>query len=179
MSPSMDILISSNLERLLYLLFGSQRCASLMNDLKESGRYSITEDELKVLNESFVGYYTEETQCQETVKRTLEKENRLIDTHTAIAVSAAERYMFDTEAKSAMLIVSTASAYKFASDVLLSIRGQKPQNDLDAPKMLSEATGTEIPKPLIDALSKETVHTDVFDKGKDNMAQAVISFAIN
>ena len=56
--------------------------------------------------------------------------------------------------------------------------GIKPENDLDAPLMLKEATNTEIPKPLIDALSKETIHTDVFDKGKDSMAQAVMSFAL-
>ncbi|MBQ8302050.1 MAG: threonine synthase [Clostridia bacterium] len=178
MSPSMDILISSNLERLLYLLFGSERCAKLMKELSECGRYELTAEELASLKESFAGYFTDEDDCRATVKRTFEKENRLIDTHTSVAMSAAERYMNDCEAKSAMLVVSTASAYKFAGDVLLSLTGAKPENDLDAPLMLKEATNTEIPAPLLDALSKKPIHTDVYGKDKYSMAEAVFSFAI-
>ena len=177
MSPSMDILISSNLERLLYLLFGSDRCSALMKELSECGRYRLTEKELSALRDSFVGYYTDEDDCRATVKRIFEKENRLIDTHTAIAMSAAERYMSDHEAKSAMLVVSTASAYKFAGDVLLSLTGSKPENDLDAPEMLFEHTGVEIPSPLVEALSKDPVHTDIYDKEKYSLAEAVFSFA--
>ena len=86
--------------------------------------------------------------------------------------------MNDYEAKSAMLVVSTASAYKFAGDVLLSLTGSKPENDLDAPLMLKEATNTEIPSPLLDALSKKPIHTDVYGKDKHSMAEAVFSFAI-
>ena len=176
MSPSMDILISSNLERLIYLLFGSERCAALMKELQENGKYRLTEDELSVLQESFVGYCTDEEECQATVKRIYENENRLIDTHTAVAVSAAERYMSDHKAKSRMLVVSTASAYKFASDVLLSLTGSKPENDLDAPEMLKTATSTEIPAPLLEVLSKNPIHTDVCEKDKDSMARAVYAF---
>jgi threonine synthase len=176
MSPSMDILISSNLERLIYLLFGSERCAALMKELQENGKYRLTEDELSVLQESFVGYCTDEEECQATVKRIYENENRLIDTHTAVAVSAAERYMSDHKAKSRMLVVSTASAYKFASDVLLSLTGSKPKNDLDAPEMLKAATATEIPAPLLEVLSKNPIHTGVCEKDKDSMARAVYAF---
>ena len=177
MSPSMDILISSNLERLLYLLFGSDRCASLMAELATSGRYSLSAEELSLIKESFVGYYTDEDGCRKTVKAVYENENRLIDTHTAVAVSAAERYMSESEAKRAMLVVSTASAYKFASDVLLSITGEKPDNDLDAPALLQRLTGTELPKPLSDALAREPVHTDVYGRDKYSLAEAVFSFA--
>ena len=177
MSPSMDILISSNLERLLYLLFGSERCSTLMGELSSGGRYSLSEDELRLVQESFVGYFTDEDECRATVKRIYENENRLIDTHTAVAVSAAERYMSESEAKLKMLIVSTASAYKFAADVLLSLTGSKPEDDLDALQLLHEATSTEIPMPLADALSKEPVHTDVCSKDKPAMAKAVYSFA--
>ena len=177
MSPSIDILISSNLERLLYLLFGSERCAALMSELNKFGRYSLTSDELSLLQESFVGYYTDEEECLATVKRVYENENRLIDTHTSVAVSAAERYMSDAEATDAMLVVSTASAYKFAGDVLLSVSGKKPECDLDAPMALHSVTGVEIPSPLLSVLSKEPVHLAVYDKEK--MAEAVYSFAID
>ena len=76
-----------------------------------------------------------------------------------------------------MLVVSTASAYKFASDVLLSITGEKPDNDLDAPALLQRLTGTELPKPLSDALAREPVHTDVYGRDKYSLAEAVFSFA--
>ena len=174
MSPSMDILISSNLERLIYLLFGSERCSALMNELKENGRYALTSEELKALRESFIGYYTDEEECKETVKRIYEKENRLIDTHTAVAVSAAERYMSEHEAKSCMLVVSTASAYKFAGDVLLSIKGEKPLDDLLAPEMLYNLSSVEIPSPLKSILTKTPIHKGVISK--DTMAESVIDF---
>ena len=177
MSPSMDILISSNLERLLYLSFGSERCAECMSKLVANGRYELSDDELKVIRESFVGYYADEADCRETVKRVYEKENRLIDTHTAVAVSSAERYMNDNKAKNKMLVVSTASPYKFAGDVLLSITGSKPEDDLNAPSVLNALTGVEIPSPLKRILDKSPIHSDVIDK--ENMPDAVLDFVLN
>ena len=177
MSPSMDILISSNLERLLYLLLGSERCAELMKQLSEFGRYQLTEAELALLNESFVGYYADEENCSSTVKNIYENENRLIDTHTSVAVFSAEQYMSENKAKNKMLVVSTASPYKFAGDVLLSLTGDKPENDLDAPDMLYRLTGEEIPLPLKNALGKAAIHKEVIDKS--DMADTVISFALS
>ncbi|MBQ7325977.1 MAG: threonine synthase [Clostridia bacterium] len=176
MSPSMDILISSNLERLLYLLFGSERCSTLMKELGECGRYELTADELARLREDFVGYYTDEDDCAATISRCYKKENRLIDTHTSVALSAAQRYMSPGEATSAMLVVSTASAYKFAGDVMLSLTGEKPEDDLLAPALLREYSGVEIPLPLENALSKEAVHKVVIDREK--MVDSVRDFAL-
>ncbi len=175
MSPSMDILISSNLERLLYLLFGSERCSALMRELSECGRYELTRDELSELNRDFIGYYTDEDQCAAAICSCYKKENRLIDTHTAVALCAADKYMSDHKARSAMLVVSTASAYKFAGDVLLSLTGEKPENDLTAPMLLREYSGVEIPLPLVNVLSKEPVHKELI--GKEKMAKAVLAFA--
>ena len=176
MSPSMDILISSNLERLLYLLFGSERCSTLMKELGECGRYELTADELARLREDFVGYYTDEDDCAATISRCYKQENRLIDTHTSVALSAAQRYMSLGEATSAMLVVSTASAYKFAGDVMLSLTGEKPEDDLLAPALLREYSGVEIPLPLENALSKEAVHKVVIDREK--MVDSVRDFAL-
>ena len=176
MSPSMDILISSNLERLLYLLFGSERCSTLMKELGECGRYELTSNELARLREDFVGYYTDEDECAATISRCYKNENRLIDTHTSVALSAAQRYMSLGEATSAMLVVSTASAYKFAGDVMLSLTGEKPEDDLLAPALLREYSGVEIPLPLENALSKEAVHKVVIDREK--MVDSVIGFAL-
>lgn len=177
MSPSMDILISSNLERLLYLLFGSEKCTEFMRKLSADGKYELTREELEAISESFVGYYTDEDDCAGTVKKVYEYENRLIDTHTAVAVSSAERYMNENEAKNKMLVVSTASAYKFAGDVLLSITGSKPENDLDAPSMLNSMTGVDIPAPLESAMKKSPIHKGVISK--EEMTDAVLNFALS
>lgn len=176
MSPSMDILISSNLERLLYVTLGQKKCAEYMRKLAAEGKYSLEASELALINESFVGYYSDEDDCAKTIKDTYENENRLIDTHTSVAVFAANRYMKDYEAKSKMLVVSTASPYKFAGDVLLSLTGEKPCDDLDAPKALFSMTGVAVPSPLETVLSKQPIHLGVIDK--DNMADSVIDFAL-
>ena len=177
MSPSMDILISSNLERLLYLLFGSEKCAEFMRKLGAEGKYTLSNDELEVIRESFEGYYAGEEECKATVKRIYENEDRLIDTHTAVAASCAEQYINENEAKVKMLVVSTASAYKFAGDVLLSLTGSKPENDLDAPSMLNSITGVDIPAPLESAMKKSPIHEGVISK--EAMADAVLNFALN
>ena len=115
--------------------------------------------------------------CADCIKSTFENENRLIDTHTAVALSAAERFMNDEKAKSPMLVVSTASAYKFAADVLRSLGKEGPEMDINAPMLLRDATGVEIPAPLLQALSKKAVHLDVIDK--EDQATRVIDFALS
>ena len=177
MSPSMDILISSNLERLLYVTLGCEKCAEYMRKLNEYGEYTLDGTELAKINESFVGYSATENDCADTIKKTYKNEGRLIDTHTSVAVFCAERYMSDNEARSLMLVVSTASAYKFAGDVVLSLTGFKPEDDLDAPQALLAATGVDIPYPLEGILSKQPIHLDVIDK--ENMAESVLNFALN
>jgi threonine synthase len=177
MSPSMDILISSNLERLLYLALGADKTRSYMQSLNENGKYRLTNEEFAKISEHFVGYYTDEEDCKATVKSVFEKKNRLIDTHTAVAVCAADRYMNDSNATSPMLVVSTASAYKFAADVLLSLSGSKPEDDLDALKLLEQLTGEPIPTPLSEILGKTPIHTKVIEKSE--MKESVISFALD
>lgn len=175
MSPSMDILISSNLERLLYTLFGADRCAECMRRLNSEGRYEISCEELAVIRESFVGYYTDEEGCKATIKATFDG-GSLIDTHTAVAVSAADRFMREAASDRKMLVVSTASPYKFAGDVLLSLTGEKPEDDLLAPELLMKKSGVDIPLPLKRILSLTPKHTDVIDKEK--MPEAVLEFAL-
>ena len=176
MSPSMDILISSNLERLLYTVIGADATRNYMQSLNEKGEYKLTSEEFAKINEHFVGYYTDEEECKRTVKEVYEKEKRLIDTHTAVAVSAAKRYMNENEARP-MLVVSTASAYKFAADVLLSLSGSKPEDDLDALGLLENLTGEAIPAPLSRVIGKTPTHTSVIEK--ECMKESVIDFALN
>jgi threonine synthase len=177
MSPSMDILISSNLERLLYTVVGTERTAEYMKKLATDGEYTLTPDEFSKICADFVGYYTSEDDCRATVKRIYEKEGCLIDTHTAVAVSAAERYINDGKTAAKVLVVSTASPYKFAGDVLLSLTGEKPEDDLLAPAALLEYTGTPIPAPLSQTLSKTPVHLGVIDR--EAMPESVLEFALD
>ena len=177
MSPSMDILISSNLERLLYTTLGAESTKAYMESLNSEGKYKLTETEFEKIKEHFVGYFTDEEDCRETVKRVYEKENRLIDTHTAVAVCAASRYMSDNKTDCPMLVVSTASAYKFAADVLLSLSGKKPEDDIDALELLCNLTGEPIPEPLAKVIGKAAIHTAVIEK--DTMKDSVRDFALN
>ena len=176
MSPSMDILISSNLERLLYVMFGTEKCAEYMRKLGAEGKYQLSKEELAKVQESFVGFYTDEDECRECIKRTQNSTRHLIDTHTSVAVAAAERFMNENKESGAMLVVSTASPYKFAGDVLLSLTGSKPECDLDAPALLEELTGVAMPEPLRRVLSREPRHTEVIEKG--DMRSAVLEFAL-
>ncbi len=177
MSPSMDILISSNLERLLYTVAGCDKTRELMCQLSECGKYSVDDDTFKKIRESFVGYYTDEEDCAATIKGTYENENRLIDTHTAVAVSSARRFMSDYKTAEPMLVVSTASPYKFAGDVLASLAGKKPEDDLMAPEMLKALTGVDIPTPLARILGLTPIHLDVIDK--EAMQASVREFALS
>ena len=168
MSPSMDILISSNLERLLFVTLGAEKTATYMEKLNTVGKYELSPADFEKISESFVGYYTDEEKTAETIKDTLENKNCLIDTHTAVAVSAADSYKLDYKAERKMLVVSTASAFKFANDVLSSIRGFKEESDLTAPAALEKLTGVKMPKPLASVLSKKIIHTEVIESGDMN-----------
>ncbi len=174
-SPSMDILISSNLERLLYLTFGSEKTREYMKALGECGRYELSCDELQKINETFVGYCTSEENTLATVKETFENKNCLIDTHTAVAVYAKNRYSEEYKAERKILVVSTASAYKFAYDVFSAIAGHKPNDELSALKELSVLTKTAIPYPLKDIADRKIIHTSEINRS--DMENATIEFA--
>ena len=175
-SPSMDILISSNLERLLYVLLGKEKTREYMKKLNSDGKYKLTSDELAKVQEHFVGYFTDEDMCKATVKNIYTNVNSLIDTHTAVAVNAAERYADDYKAERKMLVVSTASPYKFAADVLLSLKGSKPADDLMALEELNKYTSVDIPAPLAGILTKEAIHTEIIERTE--MKNAVRGFAL-
>ena len=174
-SPSMDILISSNLERLLYVTIGSAKTAEYMAKLAAEGRYELSKSELALIQKHFVGYYTTEEQTKQTIAKIYKNKNCLIDTHTAVAAYAAECYANDSKAERKILAVSTASPYKFARDVYLSISGTEPRDELSALSELSELTGVEIPSPLGELSNKKILHSETIDKCE--MEDATLSFA--
>ena len=153
-SPSMDILISSNLERLLYFTAGPERTKAYMQQLSQSGRYEIRRSELEQIRSYFRGGFTDEKQTLSEIKTTFKTTGRLIDTHTAVAFRQAELYAADNT--ETVVTVSTASPYKFAADVLKAL-GKKDaggRGTLSPLYSLSEQTKTEIPLPLASLESK-------------------------
>ena len=148
MSPSMDILISSNLERLLYFMAGSLRTAGYMASLNKTGAYTVEPEIKAAIDESFCGFYADEAQTAATIREVMEKYNYLADTHTAVALCAAKQYVEMTKDTKPMIVASTASPYKFANDVYCSLYGEKLSDPLAALDELSTKTATEIPYPL-------------------------------
>ena len=163
MSPSMDILISSNLERLLCFSAGKEQTAAYMDSLASTGAYEVSGDVKSKIDESFCGYFTDEAETAATIKKYYDEYGYLSDTHTAVALNAAERYIAESKDTTPMVVASTASPYKFASDVCRSLGMEKPEDDMDALAMLSDFTKTEITYPLRDLASREVRFTEVID----------------
>ncbi len=173
-SPSMDILISSNLERLLFTVAGAERTAEYMSKLNSCGAYTVSSDILLKIKSSFIGICTNEAETRATISSVFKNKNYLIDTHTSVAMAAAEKYINAYEAERKVLVVSTASPYKFAKDVYSSLVSENSCTDLEAPELLSAHTGTEIPLPLSSLCDKTVIHTDIIDK--NDMDNAVLDF---
>ena len=174
MSPSMDILISSNLERLLWLTAGSEATAAYMESLRATGKYCISPEHLAAINETFCGYYTDEAATAATIRENFADNNYLADTHTAVALCAVEQYRRESEDNTVTVVASTASPYKFAADVVNSLGTQKPEDDLDALALLSEKTDTEITLPLRGLAERKVRFDRVIDA--TDMADEVLAY---
>ncbi len=162
MSPSMDILISSNLERLLYLISGTEETRNYMQLLSETGCYEIKPEHKSAINESFVGYFADESQTAEAIAKYYNCDDYLMDTHTAVAFSALDQYRIETADNTKTVVASTASPYKFAQSVYRSIFGTKhTYSDLEVLDELALVTGTKIPSPLYELEKKKVRFCDV------------------
>ena len=146
-SPSMDILISSNLERLLWLVCGPEKTALYMRELKEEGAFSVDRSTLDILRRDFAAYYADEKQVSAAIAESWRKNAYLIDTHTAAGLHAAEEYKKETGDARPMLVVSTASPFKFAPAVCSAL-GIRSGDGFAAADALAEFTGKEIPAPI-------------------------------
>ncbi len=176
MSPSMDILISSNLERLLCLSAGEERTAAYMESLKQNGAYAVEADVLAKITENFSGYFADEQATAKTIRAYFDEYGYLADTHTAVALSCAEQFVAGLDAADVrpMVVDSTASPYKFAADVYESLGKTQPADPLAALDELSAATNTEIPYPLR-GLGERTVRFEQVINA-DEMPAAVLDW---
>jgi len=174
-SPSMDILISSNLERLLYHMSGEDDTlvSSLMNSLSNEGKYTVNETLIKNIQSLFDAGCCDEESVSATIKEHFDKFSYLCDTHTSVAVKVYENYVSQTGDDIPTVIDSTASPYKFSKSVLTAVLGGKtPQLDeFDMVDELNRVTGAEVPKPLRALKDKEVRFKEVCDK--ENMSEMV------
>ncbi len=174
-SPSMDILISSNLERLIYDLCGKddKTVASLMRELAENGKYTVSNEVKNKISELFVGGCCTDEETLATIKSTFDKYSYLCDTHTAVAVKVYEDYYKKTGDLTKTVIVSTASPYKFAGDVLSAISPDASAEDEFAViDILENATETKAPAQLKELKNKEVRFKNTCDK--EDMKKVVL-----
>lgn len=175
-SPSMDILISSNLERLLYELSGQdcERVAALQAALSKDGKYYAGEDIHAAVKTLFYGGYCDEKETMQTIADINKKYGYICDTHTAVAVNVLEKYKNETNDKRPCVIASTASPYKFPKSVLEALGKPDGSNCFDDLENLSEVCGFPVPAPIAQLKTKQRRFTAVCEK--DKMADAVLSF---
>ena len=177
-SPSMDILISSNLERLLYLLAGSERTAGYMEALARDGVYTVDADVLAAIKSEFVGYYCDEEATANAMRDTFARLRYTADPHTAVAIGAAMQAIGEQGATRETVVGSTASPYKFAVDVC-KVHGISYTDDFSAFSALHSASGTEIPTSLAALASREIRFSPDASIDPACMYDAVKKFAAN
>ena len=178
-SPSMDILISSNLERLIYRIAGNDAAknADFMKALNTNGKYEIT-PAMKEQLADFYGNYTSEEETAEEIRNLYEKTGYVIDTHTAVATGVYHKYLKDTkDTDTKTVIASTASPFKFNQSVLIALEDHNAvvgKDEFTLLKELSEKSNMQIPKSLYELKDKSVVFDLVCDK--DEMQQIVSDF---
>ena len=177
MSPSMDILVSSNLERLLYKLCGNSDDVTRewMTALKTVGKYEVSDEVKAVINEKFYGGFCDDVQTQDTISRLFAQEGYLCDTHTAVAVKVYEQYVENTGDATPAIIASTASPYKFSKAVLQAVAPdtELPESEFEMVDKLNELTKMPVPAPLASLKDKKARFSDV--SAVDDMPQYVLS----
>lgn len=156
-SPSMDILISSNLERLLYHLHGEDdgEVRRMMGELESGGKYRISPHAFQEMKESFAGGFADDVQTKATIARYFKEYGYLPDTHTAVALQVYQDYRESTGDTRKVIVASTANPHKFADSVLEALTGEKAQGDeLARARQLESLTGVACPPQLIQAATK-------------------------
>ena len=161
-SPSMDILISSNLERLLYDLSGAddKYIKSLMEDLNKNGKYQVNDEILKKIKEQFGAGYATDEETAKTIKKVWEEEKYLLDPHTAVAY----KVMLEQNLSEPTVVLSTASPYKFCASVANALLNIHDEDEFVLMQKLYETTKVEIPENLKNLKSKEILHSDIIKK---------------
>ncbi len=163
-SPSMDILVSSNLERLLYYVCGPEHTVEYMKQLEQNGEYTITAEELAEIQSVFTGIFASDEEGAAAIRNVFEADSYLMDTHTSIAWACMERYKENADGQDAPAVVlSTASPYKFSAAVLGALGEELTGSDEGNMNKCHDITGADIPSGLAGIFKKPIVHSDVIE----------------
>ena len=167
-SPSMDILVSSNLERLLYFLSGGDTAlvAKLMAKLNREGVYTVPEELKNAIGEEFWAGFCDDDRAAQTIAKVWTENGYLRDTHTATGWAVAEDYVAQTGDTRPMVVLSTASPYKFPAAVLAALEDGAEMDEFAKMERLQEKTGVPIPGNLSGLQEKAERHTGVIEKNK-------------
>ena len=164
-SPSMDILVSSNLERLLFMMSNgdSELVASLMQQLNEKGSYEIPAAMREKIDAEFGAGYCDDEQTAATIRAVWEEYGYLMDTHTAVAWAVSEDYSKAHPAE-AVIVLSTASPFKFPHAVLEALGENPAADEFDCLEQLAKVSGLPIPKNLAGLKNAKVLHDTVIEK---------------
>lgn len=175
-SPSMDILISSNLERMLFELSGRDDSMTVLwqNELKQNGKYTVSDSVKKELDSIFYGGFCDDEKTEKTIKKVFDDYGYLCDTHTAVAVAVYEDYKAATGDDRLSVIASTASPYKFAASVLSALGERSFENEFESVERLSKLTKTAVPRPIEQLKNKKVRFSDCCEAAE--MEKAVLEF---
>lgn len=168
-SPSMDILVASNLERLLYLVTkDSEKVKKYMLDLKTEGYFKVEEEVLKEIQENFWGDFSTDDQTRNSIKTIYREYGYLVDPHSAVGFDVYSKYQKQTLDGTKTVVLQTANPYKFAKDVLNALfEGEYNKIDpFEAVEVLYTKTCVEVPEGIKNLLSKPILHPDVIEKDK-------------
>ncbi|MBD9090476.1 MAG: hypothetical protein EGR72_10610, partial [Clostridiales bacterium] len=172
-SPSMDILISSNLERLLLAITQEDsEVRGYMEQLNATGRYQVSDRVREKIQKLFKGYCCGDEETKRVIAAIHEKFGYLIDPHTAVGFSALSQYRAETGDETAAIVASTASPFKFCTDVLDALGVSDRAQGLDVLDQLSQVTGEPVPAPLAALRSKESRFRQTVEK--EHMVDAVL-----
>jgi threonine synthase len=175
-SPSMDILISSNLERLIYITAGADadKNAAFMSSLSKDGKYEITPD-MRANMADFYGNYASEAETAKTIKDLYDKTSYVIDTHTAVAATVLKKYRSETGDNKTVVVASTASPFKFTRSVMNAIDTKyDSMGDFELVDELSKIANVPVPKAIDEIRTAPVVHDTVCDK--EDMKKVVMEF---
>lgn len=176
-SPSMDILISSNLERLLFEVSGrnAELTKQRMEELKKTGKYTISAEEKKSLSEEFAAGYTDEAECKTEIGEFFDETGYVLDPHTAVAVNVGRNYKDLSGSIDKTVVLSTASPYKFPQSVLTAITGHGGKDAFKAADKLYSETAAPVPEQILSLKTKEKRFDKVVDKS--DVEKEVLTFA--
>ncbi|MDE6052418.1 MAG: pyridoxal-phosphate dependent enzyme, partial [Lachnospiraceae bacterium] len=173
-SPSMDILISSNLERLIYLTAGAEKNAAFMDALSTTGKYEITAD-MRAKMADFYGNYASEQETADTIRALYEKTGYVIDTHTAVAAAVCDKYKKEISDDAKVVLASTASPFKFTRSVMNAIDAKyDTMGDFELVDEVSKLAKVKVPRAIEEIRTAPVLHDTVCNK--EDMKDVVMKF---